>query len=122
MKFTSIAIAALLTANSSALVLKAGDDCGGKWCNMVSPMILTRRLLERLRPITLPRRTHSLAPPRQPRAPRLTMQLLLPRLLPPPLLMPTPLLPRPRQELTCSALLIPMHLMIARRRHTRQPC
>merc|ERR1712153_86869 len=33
MKFTSVAIAALLAVNTSAVVLEAGDDCGGKWCN-----------------------------------------------------------------------------------------
>ena len=33
MKFTSVAVAALLVASSSAVMLKAGDDCGGKWCN-----------------------------------------------------------------------------------------
>ena len=37
MKFTSAAIAALLVASSSAVLLqkdaKAKDDCGGKWCN-----------------------------------------------------------------------------------------
>merc|ERR1712046_196262 len=31
MKFTSIAVAALFVANTSAVTLK--DDCGGKWCN-----------------------------------------------------------------------------------------
>merc|ERR1711935_1255864 len=35
MKFTSVAVAALLIANSSAVLLQkqAKDDCGGKWCN-----------------------------------------------------------------------------------------
>ena len=37
MKFTSLAVAALLVANSSAVLLqkdaKAKDDCDGKWCN-----------------------------------------------------------------------------------------
>ena len=39
MKFTSLAVAALLIANSSAVLLqkdaklKAKDDCDGKWCN-----------------------------------------------------------------------------------------
>ena len=37
MKFVTLAVAALLTANSSAVLLqkeaKAKDDCGGKWCN-----------------------------------------------------------------------------------------
>merc|ERR1719231_751417 len=31
MKFTSLAVATLFLATSSAVVLK--DDCGGKWCN-----------------------------------------------------------------------------------------
>merc|ERR1712151_169402 len=31
MKFTSLAVAALFLANSSAVLLK--DDCDGKWCN-----------------------------------------------------------------------------------------
>ena len=31
MKFTSIAVAALFVANTSAVTMK--DDCGGKWCN-----------------------------------------------------------------------------------------
>ena len=31
MKFTSIAVAALCAANTSAVLLQ--DDCGGKWCN-----------------------------------------------------------------------------------------
>merc|ERR1719453_92239 len=35
MKFTSLAVAALFLANSSAVLLQkqAKDDCGGKWCN-----------------------------------------------------------------------------------------
>ena len=37
MKFTSLAVAALFVANSSAVLLqkeaKSKDDCGGKWCN-----------------------------------------------------------------------------------------
>merc|ERR1719213_701349 len=35
MKFTSLAVAALFVANSSAVLLQkqAKDDCGGKWCN-----------------------------------------------------------------------------------------
>lgn len=33
MKFLSIAVAALLIDSSSAHVLKAKDDCNGKWCN-----------------------------------------------------------------------------------------
>lgn len=33
MKFTSLAVAALLVANTSAVALKASDDCDGKWCN-----------------------------------------------------------------------------------------
>ena len=33
MKFTSIAVSALLIANTSAVVLRASDDCDGKWCN-----------------------------------------------------------------------------------------
>merc|ERR1719454_469561 len=37
MKFVTLAVAALLTANASAVLLqkeaKAKDDCGGKWCN-----------------------------------------------------------------------------------------
>merc|ERR550514_1026571 len=35
MKFTSVAVAALFLANSSAVLLQkqAKDDCGGKWCN-----------------------------------------------------------------------------------------
>merc|ERR1719281_2044881 len=35
MKFTSIAVAALFLANSSAIRL--GDDCKGKWCNKGLP-------------------------------------------------------------------------------------
>merc|ERR1712070_1320342 len=31
MKFTSVAVAALFLANTSAVLLK--DDCDGKWCN-----------------------------------------------------------------------------------------
>merc|ERR1719240_1644701 len=31
MKFTSLAVAALFLANTSAVLLK--DDCNGKWCN-----------------------------------------------------------------------------------------
>merc|ERR1719197_135403 len=35
MKFTSLAVAALFLANTSAVLLQkqAKDDCGGKWCN-----------------------------------------------------------------------------------------
>merc|ERR550514_1442476 len=35
MKFTSLAVAALFLANTSAILLhkQAKDDCGGKWCN-----------------------------------------------------------------------------------------
>merc|ERR1711907_716755 len=35
MKFTSLAVAALFLANSSAVLLQkqTKDDCGGKWCN-----------------------------------------------------------------------------------------
>merc|ERR1719263_1830681 len=35
MKFTSLAVAALFLANSSAVLLQkqSKDDCGGKWCN-----------------------------------------------------------------------------------------
>merc|ERR1711934_1013966 len=35
MKFTSLAVAALFLANSSAVLLQkqAKDDCNGKWCN-----------------------------------------------------------------------------------------
>merc|ERR1719313_3039191 len=35
MKFTSLAVAALFLANSSAVLLqkKSKDDCDGKWCN-----------------------------------------------------------------------------------------
>merc|ERR1719149_117829 len=35
MKFTSVAVAALFLASSSAVLLQkqAKDDCGGKWCN-----------------------------------------------------------------------------------------
>merc|ERR1712167_552568 len=35
MKFTSLAVASLFLANSSAVLLQkqAKDDCGGKWCN-----------------------------------------------------------------------------------------
>merc|ERR1712227_716696 len=35
MKFTSLAVAALFLANSSAVQLR--DDCGGKWCNKGLP-------------------------------------------------------------------------------------
>merc|ERR1719487_720468 len=35
MKFTSLAVAALFLANSSAVLLK--DDCKGKWCNKGLP-------------------------------------------------------------------------------------
>merc|ERR1719240_2355353 len=35
MKFTSLAVAALFLANSSAVLLQkqSKDDCNGKWCN-----------------------------------------------------------------------------------------
>merc|ERR1719453_2546299 len=35
MKFTSLAVAALFVANSSAVLLR--DDCKGKWCNKGLP-------------------------------------------------------------------------------------
>ena len=39
MKFTSLAVAALFLANTSAVLLQkqAKDDCGGKWCNKGLP-------------------------------------------------------------------------------------
>merc|ERR1719321_1524549 len=45
MKFTSLAVAALFLANSSAVLLR--DDCKGKWCNKGLPYDLDEGTLRK---------------------------------------------------------------------------
>merc|ERR550514_1783898 len=97
MKFTSVAVAALFLANSSAVLLQkqAKDDCGGKWCNKGLAYDLDEATLRKAEANDAPRLSISMDPPSPiTKLPPTTPLPLLISLLRP-LLMPMPEPPRP---------------------------